>query len=68
MCIRKFIEGIVADYINSHPHPVANHSHDNYYEKKDAGYIYFGNSDEVAWNTSVNGVSTTIYVDVKTVL
>lgn len=66
MCIKKYIEGIVKDYLISHP--TEDHTHSNYIEKKDMGYIFFSNNPEVQWNTSINGISTSVYLDIKTIL
>ena len=66
MCIKNYIKGIVAEYLIEHP--VADHTHVNYVDKKDIGYVFFGNNEEVQWNTSINGMSTSIYLDVKTIL
>jgi len=65
MCIKKYIKVIIEDYIKSHPHPVANHIHENYVDKKDIGYVFFVNNTEVQWCTSINGMSTSIYLDIK---
>jgi len=67
MCIKKYIEVIIEDYIKSHPHPIASHNHANYVDKKDIGFVFFGNNEEVQWNTSINGISTSIYLDIKTI-
>lgn len=68
MCLKKYIQKVVVDYLNSHPHPVEDHTHENYVEKTDIGYMFFKNNEEVGWNTSINGVSTSIYLDIKTVV
>jgi len=47
MCIRKYIYGIIDDYIKSHPHPVEDHTHENYVDKSQLGYVFFGNNNEV---------------------
>lgn len=60
MCIKKYIEGIVMRYMNNHPHPVEDHTHENYVEKSDIGYLYFANSPGIKWSTEVDGCSTTI--------
>jgi hypothetical protein len=65
MCIKKYIKGIVEEYLITHP--VEDHVHSNYIEKKDIGYVFFGNNEEIQWNTSINGVSTSIYLDIKTI-
>jgi hypothetical protein len=66
MCIKKYIETIIEDYIDSHPHPIESHTHENYIDEKDLGYVFFANKDNIIWNTSVSGVSTSIYLSLKT--
>jgi hypothetical protein len=67
MCIRNYIKAIVEDYLERNPHPVEDHTHENYVDKKDIGFVFFGNNAEVQWNTSINGVSTSVYLDIKTI-
>ena len=67
MCVKKYIEGIIADYLSSHQHPVEDHTHENYVDKSQLGYVFFGNNNEVEWKTSVNEVSTSVYLNIKTV-
>ena len=65
MCIKKYIEGIIGNYLNSHPHPVEDHTHENYIDKEDIGYAFFANSDKINWVTSASSNSTTIYLNIK---
>ena len=68
MCLRKYIEKVTKEYMDSHPHPIEDHTHENYVDKSQLGYVFFGNNSEVEWKTSVSGVSTSVYLDVKTIL
>lgn len=66
MCVRKYIEGIVRDYIKSHPHPVADHTHENYVDMNNVGHVFLQSNEKIEWGMICSGNSTTILIDIKT--